>query len=45
MDYIYQVCDRSLIENDNNVSLINSLDRNKNRPIIKKFPHIPFKNF
>ena len=28
----------------NNPQLINSLDRNKNHPLIRKYSHIPFNN-
>ena len=28
-----------------NPQLINSLDRNKNHPLIRKYSHIPFNNY
>ena len=28
-----------------NLQLINSLDRNKNHPLIRKYSHIPFNNY
>ena len=39
------MCERKINMNiAKNPQLINSLDRNKNHPLIRKYSHIPFKN-
>ena len=39
------MCERKINMNiAKNPHLINSLDRNKNHPLIRKYLHIPFKN-
>ena len=41
-----QMCERNINMNiAKNPELINSLDRNNNHPLIRKYSHIPFNNY
>ena len=45
MDQPMSMCEKKINKNiAKNPQLINSLDRNKNHPLIKKYCHIPFIN-
>ena len=45
MNSAMSMCERKINWNiGRNPQLINSLDRNKNCPLIRKYSHIPFKN-